>query len=192
MKHGFKKRANQISKKARLKLGLQVKDYLDPNVLAEAMKAQIIDPANLNIPSESLDILLNHREDEWSALGAHINGNPAIFINSSHPKTRIEASIMHELAHFILKHEPMGAVNYFGLPLTRFDKAQEEEAEFLGGCLQIPEECLFPLFAFEKYNLQKLAEHFHCSKQVARMRYNQEGIRYRVNAYNKKYKQSKN
>lgn len=191
MKHGFKKKANQLSKKARIKLGLRVKDYLPPRILAEAMQAQIIDPASLDIPSKILDTLLYHRESEWSALGAFVNDKPLIFVNSSHPRTRIEASIMHELAHFILKHEPMGAINYFGLPLTRYDKNQEEEAEFLGGCLQIPEECLFPLFAFKKYTIQKLANHFHCSKQVARMRYNQEGIKYRVAAYQKKLLKSK-
>jgi Zn-dependent peptidase ImmA (M78 family) len=107
MKRGFKKKANRLSKSARLKLDLKVEDYLDPRVLANAMGAKIIDPANLNIPSEALDTLLKHREDEWSALGAKINGVPTIFINSSHPPTRIEASIMHELAHFILEHEPM-------------------------------------------------------------------------------------
>lgn len=190
MQRGFKKRANGLSKKARLRLSLGVGDYLDPLVLADAMKAQIIDPINLDIPSETKNILLTIREKEWSALGAHVNEKPAIFINSSHSQTRIEASIMHELAHFILKHEPMGALNYFGIPLTRFNKDQEDEAEFLGGCLQIPEECMFPLFAYEKYTIQKLADHFKCSKQVAQMRYNQEGIRYRVSAYRKKVAKS--
>lgn len=186
MKRGFKTKANKLSKGIRLKIGLKVEDYLDPRSLAKLMEVKIIDPVELKLPSETLETLLSVRNDEWSALGAHINGEKSIFLNSSHPETRLEASIMHELAHFILKHEPMGAVNYFGIPLTRFNKEQEEEAEFLGGCLQIPSEAIFPLFAFEGYTLKKLANHFHCSEDVARMRYNLSGIKYKLLNYKKK------
>lgn len=186
MKRGFKTKANRLSKKIRLKIGLKVEDYLDPRFLAELMEVNIIDPVELKLTPATLETLLSVRNDEWSALGANINGKKSIFLNSSHPETRLEASIMHELAHFILKHEPMGAVNYFGLPLTRFNKEQEEEAEFLGGCLQIPDEAIFPLFAFKGYNLKKLANHFHCSVDLARMRYNLSGTKYRLSNYKKK------
>lgn len=186
MKRGFKSKANRISKKIRLKIDLKVEDYLDPRLLAELMEVKIIDPIELKLPSTTLKTLLSKRNDEWSALGAIINEKKYIFLNTSHPKTRLEASIMHELAHFILKHEPMGAVNYFGVPLTRFNKEQEKEAEFLGGCLQIPSEAIFPLFAFEGYTLIKLSSHFHCSKDVARMRYNLSGAKYKLKYYKKK------
>ncbi|MEX1013587.1 MAG: ImmA/IrrE family metallo-endopeptidase, partial [Candidatus Paceibacterota bacterium] len=106
MKRGFKSRANKLSKGIRKKMGLKIDDYLNPRLLAEKMDVKIIDPIELNLPSEILETLLSARSDEWSALGAHISEKPTIFLNTSHPETRIEASIMHELAHFILKHEP--------------------------------------------------------------------------------------
>lgn len=183
MNRGFKSRANKLSKKIRLKIGLKVNDYLDPRLLAELMKVTIIDPTELIMPKKILMTLLSVRKDEWSALGVNINGKSYIFLNTSHAETRIEASIMHELAHFILEHEPMGAMNYFGIPLIRFNKEQEEEAEFLGGCLQIPDEAIFPLFAFKGYNLKKLSKHFHCSEDLARMRYNLSGTKYRLSNY---------
>lgn len=188
MKRGFKARANRLSKKIRVKLDLKPKDYLDPRLLAKKMKVKIFNPEELELSPTILKTLVNTSKNEWSALGATINGAKVIFLNSSHPDTRIEASIMHELAHFLLKHEPMGAVSYFGIPITRFNKEQEEEAEFLGGCLQIPGDCIFPLFAFEDYTIKSLADHFHCSKQVARMRYNLSGTKYKLANYKNKLK----
>ena len=51
---------------------------------------------------------------------------------------------MHEQGHIICKHKPAQIVQLGNLPwvLRTYDADQEEEAAWLGGCLQLPRESL--------------------------------------------------
>ena len=51
---------------------------------------------------------------------------------------------MHEMAHLICKHKPAELVPVGGFPfsLREYDAVQEEEANWLGACLQLPRPAL--------------------------------------------------
>ena len=53
-------------------------------------------------------------------------------------ESRIQSDIMHELAHVLLGHKMEEINPSLGFPLRKYDQSQEDEAEWLGGCLQLP------------------------------------------------------
>lgn len=186
MRRGFKKRAEESSIELREELGVGKNNFLDPYGLAVHLEVRIISPHDLEIPQKVLDILLSSCRDEWSGLGATRNGVSMIYLNTSHSQNRLHSTICHELAHFILKHEPMSVVNYLGIPRTKYNEEQEKEADYLGACLQIPERALFNLCTFEGFDIKMLANRFQCSEQMARRRYNETGTKNKVEGYRRK------
>ena len=79
---------------------------------------------------------------------------------------------MHEIAHIICKHAaPNSGINGF---LRSYDEAQEEEARYMGGCLQIPREGL--LWALRRrMTKEQIAKHFLSSVDLVRYRQNVTG-----------------
>ncbi|MFY0696698.1 MAG: ImmA/IrrE family metallo-endopeptidase [Balneola sp.] len=186
MPKSFRKKAEEISLELREELKVGKNDFLDPYMLAANLEVKIISPQNLEIPQRILDILLSSCSDEWSGLGTTINGVSKIYLNTSHVQNRLHSTICHELAHFILEHEPMSVVNYLGIPRTRYNEEQEKEADYLGACLQIPEQALFYLCTFKNYTIEMLAKRFQCSIKMARRRYNETGTKRKMEGYKKK------
>jgi Zn-dependent peptidase ImmA (M78 family) len=68
------------------------------------------------------------------------SGNEKIILhNNFHSKKRQQSDLMHELSHVILGHEiPEEQAKLCAqLGLHYYNPVHEEEAKFLGGCLQI-------------------------------------------------------
>lgn len=84
---------------------------------------------------------------------------------------------MHELAHFIRGHKPVqvGSVPWFPLPLREYREEDEDEAEWLGGCLQLPRVAL-EWSASRSMSHQQIADHFGASLKMARYRWNMTGM----------------
>jgi hypothetical protein len=69
----------------------------------------------------------------------------------------------------------IGKVFQFSIELREFKTEDEEEAEWLGGCLQIPREGL--TWAISRGMTSKqVAEYFHASEEMVRFRRNMTGI----------------
>ncbi len=186
MPKSFRKKAEEISLELRKELGVGKNDFLDPYRLATHLQVKIVDPRDLEISQEVLDVLLRSPfNDEWSGVGSIQNGISKIILNTSHVQNRLHSTICHELAHFILEHEPMAVVDYF-MPRTCYNEEQEKEADYLGACLQIPEQALFYLCTFKNYTIEMLARRFQCSIKMARRRYNETGTKRKVEGYKKK------
>lgn len=78
---------------------------------------------------------------------------------------------MHELAHILCKHHPSHMIQAANLPfaLRTYDKEQEEDASWLGGCLQIPRVAL--LWVIEAgMSETKLLDYFGASRDLLRYR----------------------
>jgi hypothetical protein len=82
---------------------------------------------------------------------------------------------MHEIAHFLCGHQPSGMVSVGNLVLRRYDAVQEEEAAWLGGCLQIPRSGLIWALGRGMGNPQ-IALHFGSSEDLVRWRRAQSGV----------------
>jgi Zn-dependent peptidase ImmA (M78 family) len=93
---------------------------------------------------------------------------------------------MHELAHIICKHEiiiPDGHI----LPdyMRYFDKFQEAEAAYLGGCLQVSRACLI-LAIKGNMSKEEIASNYAASMQMVNFRINTTGVNKQLKYYRKR------
>ncbi len=142
---GFKSWCENISLQQRKKLGVESVDPLDPYHLACSMNIVVWKPEDIpDISSSCLDVLLVDDPDSWSAITISISTKSAIVINSSHSVGRTGSNLMHELSHVILGHEAarVDVSKDNLLLLSTYDKKQEDEANWLAGCMLLPREAL--------------------------------------------------
>lgn len=100
--------------------------------------------------------------------------NPLYILhNSCHTLARQESNLMHEFAHIILNHKMVSRDRKTGL----FQRQQqdEDEAVYLGGCLQIPRRGL--LWGIQKQmTLAQIALYFNASEEMVKFRINVNGV----------------
>jgi Zn-dependent peptidase ImmA (M78 family) len=115
--------------------------------------------------------------DSWSAVTISQSDVRLVILNSGHSQTRQANSLVHELAHIILNHASDEAqVSREGfLFRARFDKEQEDEADWLSACLLLPREGL--LRAYRRTpNPAALARRFGVSEALVNWRLRMTGI----------------
>lgn len=144
-RRGFKTWSEQTSLRAREKLKLSAASPLDPFRLADFLEVIVLQPGDLSDLAHNIRFRLGTvHSDCWSAITVSCANRHLIVLNSSHAKTRLNSSLAHELAHIILGHEPsmMFMSSNSGTALRTYNEDQEEEANWLGGCLLLPRDAL--------------------------------------------------
>ena len=144
MRRGFKADAERRSISARESLELSTTAPLCPWALAEALGVMVFGADELDLEVEHADQLLQRDPDSWSGMTLHDQGTHVVVLNSSHPRTRQTATLMHEMAHITLGHTPAEVtVSPSGLVLlSDYSAEQEDEADWLGAALLLPEAAL--------------------------------------------------
>lgn len=179
MERGFKKKSEDQALIYRNELGLMYYDPLPAETLARKLRIQILTPRDIpNITPEILNQLTRTDSNSWSALTISNNGLKIIIHNPHHSQARQESNLMHEIAHILCEHRPSQFVQLDGFPFSirTCDKTQEEEARWLGGCLQIPRRAL--VWAFGKnMDASEISEHYSASKDLVKYRINMTGVR---------------
>ena len=97
-----------------------------------------------DLPEDVRTRLENDHRDCWSAITVSDGNCHLIVTNSSHARTRVHSSLAHEIAHIILGHEPsmMFMSPRSGMALRTYNEEQEDEANWLAGCLLLPRDAL--------------------------------------------------
>lgn len=144
MRRGFKADAERRSISARVSLELSATAPLCPWAFAEALGVMVFGADELDLEAEHTDQLLQRDPDSWSGMTLHDQGTHVVVLNSSHPRTRQTATLMHEMAHITLGHTPAEVtVSPSGLVLlSDYSAEQEDEADWLGAALLLPEAAL--------------------------------------------------
>lgn len=166
-----RQRLEAIATNQRNQISCKAFERLSARVLAQYFQATIFTAETVpNAEPEQVKLLGN--SDNWSA--GIICKNPLWIVhNSRHASTRQESNLMHEFAHVILKHKMVGYNSKTGLPQRR--QQDEDEAVYLGGCLQIPRRGL--LWAVQKkMSIAQIALHFNASEEMVEFRINVNGI----------------
>ena len=175
---GFKADSEKKAIFLRKELGLQPHDPLPAYRLSEYLKIKILTPANIfDKSSDSYRTLMNSKD--WSALTMICqSGNRIIIHNDKNSRFRQESDLMHELAHVVCNHETCGSSRIDGedILLRTFNEQQEKEAEWLGGCLQLPREALL-WHIHRNRSIKEIAELFTASEKMVRFRINSTGVR---------------
>ena len=166
-----RKRLEAIATKQRSILGFKAYDPLPAIVLAKHLNAKVFTPETMpNAELEQVKLLCSR--DDWSA-GVILKNPLYIVHNSRHTLPRQQSNLMHEFAHIILKHKMVSRDPKTGLFQRR--QQDEDEAVYLGGCLQIPRRGL--LWAIQqKMTLAQTALHFNASEEMVRFRSNVNGL----------------
>lgn len=178
MRKGFKKWSEQKSEDVRRDMGLQRYAPLHAADLAKQLKIQIISPQHIpNISQTTLNQLLFKDNSSWSAASFQFDGQFIVIHNSSHAPSRIESDLMHEIAHKLSDHRPtkIHSLDGIDIPLRSYDDEQEEEAKWLGACLQIPR-CALLYCAYRAMENEEIARIYFASPSLVLYRRNVTGV----------------
>lgn len=144
-RRGFKTSSEETALKIRRKLELAPHAPIDPTAIARLLAIPIVVPKDLSeLPNEVRQRLLQEHSDAWSAITVSDGNKHLIVVNPTHAVTRTNSSLAHEIAHVILGHEPsmMFMTPQSGVSLRTYNKDQEDEANWLAGCILLPRDAL--------------------------------------------------
>lgn len=144
MRHGFKAQAERLSAQARLELGLEPLAPLDPWRYAAHIGVVVLDFDAFEISANCRKRLLHTDSESWSGMTLKEGDVTAIIVNPSHSPGRQSSTLMHELAHVMLKHVPARVdISANGmLLLSDYSEDAEGEADWLAAAMLLPREVL--------------------------------------------------
>ncbi len=154
-------------------------------ILAKHLNVKVLTQFEVNLPTSDLTNLNNSLE--WSGASFRCNNHAIILYNENHSDARNESTIMHELSHIILNHKPIinESQKHLKLILRIYDEVHENEAIWLGSCLQIPFDGL--VSALLKNNTpEQIAHQYLCSVEMAKYRINKSGAKNKAEAIKKR------
>jgi Zn-dependent peptidase ImmA (M78 family) len=177
-RRGFKSWAEEIAQRVRHKLGVPSVAPLDPCKLAGLLSVPILGPAEVrDLPEGVKQRLIREYSDNWSAITVTNGRHHLIVVNTGHPTTRRNSDLAHELAHLILGHEPsmMFLSPASGTALRTHNKEQEDEANWLAGCLLLPRDALLSIRGRRLADADACRE-YSISPAMLRFRLNASGV----------------
>lgn len=175
---GFKTRAEKLGISVRKDLNLAEYDPLDAFSLAEHFDISIlsIDQIFADCPTHSAFKTLKSKDGFNAVLMTNYVGEKIIIHNTNQSAKRQQSNLMHELAHLILKHdvntESVRIAQQYGLKYV--DTLHENEAKYLGGCLQISRPAL--LWAVKSMNEIQMSEYYSASIEMVKYRLRVSGV----------------
>lgn len=182
-KRGFKSWCENLALQLRKRVGIKNVDPFDPRHLAEVLEVSVWVPEQIpGLGQSDLHVLLKKDSANWSAVTLRLDSGDLVIMNSSHSVVRQSSSLMHELSHLLLEHKPARA--FFAdsglLMLDTYDKHQEDEANWLAGCLLVPREALLHI-AWQGVSPSHAARKYGISHDMLNYRIRVTGVEKQVN-----------
>lgn len=178
-RHGFKAEAERIALELRTELGIGAHGRLDPAALAEHLCIPVLTLHDLqNAAPKAVRHFAGRARSIFSAVTIYVDRYlRAIVTNPYHAPTRQMSSVCHEVSHIVLEHEGETPLNINGG--RSWNGAQEREAEWLAGCLLIPQDATHSAARAGRSDDQ-VAGDFGVSLALASWRMNATGARIRA------------
>jgi Zn-dependent peptidase ImmA (M78 family) len=185
LERGFKSWAERTSLAFRKELGVSIEHPLEPEVVAEYLDVQLWTPDQVpGMTQDILNQLLKLDPWGWSAAGVQVQDHGVVIYNPRHSRPRQVSDIMHELAHFILDHQPAQIIlsaDLDGLTMRSFNPKQEDEANCVAWSLLLPRDGL--LWAKRRrLTLEQIAQQYAVTKSLATYRLNTTGVEKQLRA----------
>jgi hypothetical protein len=178
---GFKSWCETVAAQRRRDLGLRSDAPLDPIQVAASLGVEVHTADEVpGLDRESRSVLSGD-SDGWSAVTITDGVKHVIILNSAHSVGRSASDLMHELSHIIIGHSP-GRVDITedgSLILNTYDKAQEQQANWLAGCLLLPREALLWILR-EGLSREAAAQRYGVSVQMLEYRLNVTAVRLQI------------
>jgi hypothetical protein len=181
LRRGFKAEAERLASSTRQQLRLIARDRLDGLELARHLRVPVLSLLDLRndvTDPRSVDLLLAPRAS-FSAVTVCADLRRLIVFNPAHPLGRRSNSLVHELSHILLGHDPCPALDEGGC--RHWDEQAESEADWLAGVLLVPRDGAL-WWIRSGGDLADGATHFGVSEILFRWRVNQTGVVRQVEA----------
>jgi Zn-dependent peptidase ImmA (M78 family) len=175
MRRGFKSEAERLATDVRQRVGCAEDASAELDAVAETLGVRML-PADQLVERSRLDELAEIQPDSFSAATFRLpSGERVVVYNPLHEPGRTRSNQAHELAHIILDHDVRTIERVGNLKFLTCDVQQEEEADWLGGCLLLPRVVLLKA-AWTGMDPEQVAARFHTSVPMARFRLNASGV----------------
>lgn len=172
MKRGVKSKAEALALRLREEMGLMQHSALPMRELASHLKIVIATPFEIpGLNDSDLAALKNGGPGGWSGCCVQVGNGHLILHNPHNTPARQESDLAHEIAHVLYGHRctTVDELMIQGVSFRRVDPEQEEEAAFLGGCLQLTKEALLRA-RFNGRSVEQIAAEYNASIQMVRYR----------------------
>lgn len=175
MRRGFKAQAERLAAELRTKLSCADDKPVPLDDLASHLGVELVSAERL-VARARLEELAELQDDAFSAGTFRLpSGRRVVVYNPLHSQGRSRSDQAHELAHLLLGHEVRTIERVGNLTFVTCDTAQEEEADWLAGCLLLPRPLLMREAAQGRDPAAIAARH-DTSEAMARFRLNASGV----------------
>lgn len=175
LRRGFKAEAERVAERLRSSIGLSARDPASPSQIAEQLGVEIRSADEL-IPAGHLRRLQQIQADAFSACTFRLPSSRVVIVyNPLHSPARVRSDLAHELAHLILNHETRSIESVGTFTFFTCDADQEDEANWLAGCLLLPRALLLAA-AKRGWTSEVIAKRYEVSEAMARFRLNSSGV----------------
>jgi uncharacterized protein DUF955 len=174
MRRGFKAEAERRAEQVRTEMGKRPSDPVDAVDLAKHVGATVRRADELTSP-EKLETLEEIQPGAFSACTFTIGDRHVIVYNPIASLGRTQSDIAHEVSHIMLDHDMKSVETIGGLTFFTCDAEEEQEANWLAGCLLLPRRLLY-MAARRGMNGVDIAETYNVSEQMASFRLRTTGV----------------
>ena len=180
MQRGFKARAERLAEETRRDMGLSPTDGIDASALANHAGADVHAADELT-NRDKLEALEALQPSAFSACTFRVRGRRTIVYNPLASDPRQQSDIAHEVAHMLLGHELQTVQQLDGVSFFSCDPDEEQEANWLAGCLLLPRPLLLRA-AQHGLDPVDIAQEHGVSRQMAEFRLRATGVSRQVQA----------
>ena len=176
MRRGFKAEAERLAARLRTELGIPSNSRLELGDLAAHVGVDVRSADEL-IDRAALERLDELQPGCFSAATFHLPDGRVVAVTNpvGTSDARRDSDLAHELSHVLLKHEIRRVQRIGNLSFFDCDPEQEEEANWLAGCLLLPRPLLLA-DARLGLNAEEVAAKHGVSLAMARFRLNASGV----------------
>ena len=175
LRRGFKSEAERIARRTCEDLGLEHSSSVNPEELAGQLGIEVRAGDDV-IPRKQFEELHEIQPGAFSACTFRFPPDRLVVVfNPLSSRARRTSDIAHELSHILLDHKLSRVERLGDATFLSCDPAQEEEANWLSGCLLLPRPLL--LDEIRKGNeAVEIARQYNVSEDMAKYRLNVTGV----------------
>ena len=174
MRRGFKAEAERLARQVRSETGLGLYKPLDIRALVQHVGAQLRTADELTSLSK-LEELETLQRGAFSACTFDLGARKVIVVSPLASEERQRSDASHEASHLLLNHSVKEIEQIGGLSFFTCDPDEEQEANWLAGCLLLPRDLL--LRALKRgMDAEAIAEANQVSLQMASFRLRTTGV----------------
>lgn len=180
MRRGFKAEAERLAENVRGDMGKRPVDPLDAFELARHIGADVRRADELT-RLEKLQTLEELQPGAFSACTFTVGKRHVIVYSPLASAGRTQSDIAHEIAHVVLAHRMKSVQTIGGVSFFTCDADEEQEANWLAGCLLLPRRLLY-LAAKRGLDSAEIAEAYTVSEPMASFRLRATGVMRQLDA----------